>query len=304
MHFANPFTAPGNWYKGNLHTHTTVSDGVLDPEECVRQYRAADYDFLALTDHGIVTPPPAVKGDDFLVLLGVEMDGDRSDIGESFHVLAFGLEGVGAAPPKPTVPEAIQWTKDRGGEALIAHPSWSGLVVQDLMRDTGHLGIEIFNSGCHYEQGKGYSIAHWDDVLGRDRRMWGFAVDDSHHHQRPRHPRDTAKAWVMVKAPELTREALLQSLRDGLFYSSFGPTIHDISIDGDTVTAHTSPASQINCIAQRWAGAKTWAMTTPTITAASYQLTGREQYLRIECRDIEGRWAWSNPMFLSLSLST
>ena len=301
MDFANPFAAPGAWYKGNLHTHTSVSDGALDPAECVRQYRAADYDFLALTDHGIVTPLPPVEGDDFLLLYGTEMAGDRTDLGESFHIVGFGITGVDAVPPKPSVPEAIKWAQDHGGDAFIAHPSWSGLVIQDMMRDTGHLGFEIFNSGCHFEQGKGYSLAHWDDVLGRDRRAWGFAVDDSHHAQRARHPVDTAKAWVMVKAPELTREAILQSLRDGLFYSSFGPTIHDISIDGKTVTVHTSPATQINFIGQRWAGAKTWAMTTPAITTATYQLTGREQYLRIECRDIEGRWAWSNPMFLSLS---
>ena len=58
MQFANPFTASGHWYKGNLHTHTTRSDGHFDPEEVVRRYREADYDFLALTDHGVVTQLP------------------------------------------------------------------------------------------------------------------------------------------------------------------------------------------------------------------------------------------------------
>ena len=55
MKFADPFAAPGKWYKGNLHTHTTESDGALDPAEVVRRYREAQYDFLALTDHGRVT---------------------------------------------------------------------------------------------------------------------------------------------------------------------------------------------------------------------------------------------------------
>ncbi len=39
------------WYKGNLHTHSTNSDGRLSPEEVIRLYREEDYDFLALTDH-------------------------------------------------------------------------------------------------------------------------------------------------------------------------------------------------------------------------------------------------------------
>ena len=37
------------WYKGNLHTHSTNSDGRLSPEEVIRLYREEDYDFLALT---------------------------------------------------------------------------------------------------------------------------------------------------------------------------------------------------------------------------------------------------------------
>ena len=41
----------GNWYKGNLHMHTTVSDGALDPVEAINIYREAGYDFIAITDH-------------------------------------------------------------------------------------------------------------------------------------------------------------------------------------------------------------------------------------------------------------
>ena len=29
----------GNWYKGNLHMHTTLSDGALDPVEAINIYR-------------------------------------------------------------------------------------------------------------------------------------------------------------------------------------------------------------------------------------------------------------------------
>ncbi len=45
------FTAPGRFWRGNLHTHSNRSDGVLTPEEVCRRYRAEGYDFLALTDH-------------------------------------------------------------------------------------------------------------------------------------------------------------------------------------------------------------------------------------------------------------
>lgn len=39
------------WYKGNLHTHTTNSDGAYTPEKTIALYKSKDYDFLALTDH-------------------------------------------------------------------------------------------------------------------------------------------------------------------------------------------------------------------------------------------------------------
>ncbi|MEL6736645.1 MAG: phosphotransferase, partial [Pseudomonadota bacterium] len=32
------FSAPGRFWRGNLHTHSTVSDGVLEPEEVCRRY--------------------------------------------------------------------------------------------------------------------------------------------------------------------------------------------------------------------------------------------------------------------------
>ncbi len=45
------FSAPGQFYRGNLHTHSTRSDGILEPAEVCRRYKAEGYDFIALTDH-------------------------------------------------------------------------------------------------------------------------------------------------------------------------------------------------------------------------------------------------------------
>jgi predicted metal-dependent phosphoesterase TrpH len=37
--------------RGNLHAHTTFSDGVRSPAALVREYERLGYDFLAITDH-------------------------------------------------------------------------------------------------------------------------------------------------------------------------------------------------------------------------------------------------------------
>ena len=39
------------WYKGNLHCHTYWSDGRAFPDQAIRSYRDAGFDFCAVTDH-------------------------------------------------------------------------------------------------------------------------------------------------------------------------------------------------------------------------------------------------------------
>ena len=43
------------WYKGNLHTHTYWSDGDDFPEMVADWYKSHGYDFLALSDHNILS---------------------------------------------------------------------------------------------------------------------------------------------------------------------------------------------------------------------------------------------------------
>lgn len=49
--FQSIFPAKGSWYRGNLHMHTTRSDGRVEPAAAVETYRRNGYDFIALTDH-------------------------------------------------------------------------------------------------------------------------------------------------------------------------------------------------------------------------------------------------------------
>ncbi|MEZ5864214.1 MAG: hypothetical protein R3D25_09185 [Geminicoccaceae bacterium] len=47
----SPFANRGRFLKGNIHTHTNLSDGALPPTEVINRYRSAGYDFLSITDH-------------------------------------------------------------------------------------------------------------------------------------------------------------------------------------------------------------------------------------------------------------
>jgi len=62
--------------KGNLHTHTTLSDGSLSPKDVVYLYKEKDYDFIALTDH-VYSDTPKVYSypniEEIIVLEGCEV---------------------------------------------------------------------------------------------------------------------------------------------------------------------------------------------------------------------------------------
>jgi len=47
----NPYAGTGEWYKGNIHTHTTESDGELTPNQAALLYESRGYSFLGITDH-------------------------------------------------------------------------------------------------------------------------------------------------------------------------------------------------------------------------------------------------------------
>ncbi|MEI9948375.1 MAG: hypothetical protein WDO74_05185 [Pseudomonadota bacterium] len=46
-----------HFQKGNVHTHTTLSDGGSSPEQTIAWYRSHGYQFLALTDHNQLSRP-------------------------------------------------------------------------------------------------------------------------------------------------------------------------------------------------------------------------------------------------------
>lgn len=92
-----PFDKPGKFFKGNLHTHSTRSDGLLTPEAVCRVYREAGYNFLAVTDHFSgeyyypITDTKPYRDDNFTTILGAELHAPATELGDDWHILAVGL---------------------------------------------------------------------------------------------------------------------------------------------------------------------------------------------------------------------
>lgn len=281
-----PFGLPGNWLRGNLHTHTTRSDGKLTPAENVRWHATHGYDWIAITDHNRVT---MVEEDNppILVLPGTEITACRGQV--EYHIVAVGITHV----PHVTngdVQATIDAVNEAGGICFIAHPYWHDHTFDDLLVLKNYIGIEIFNTSCWLEINKGHSFVHWDAILRRGHKIWGLATDDSHFYYH-----DYGRGWVVIRAETLDASLILQALRVGHFYSTMGPEIHDVVQEGRTITVRCSPVQSIYLIGDAWHSPHAiHAWNGATLSEATFTLHPNQQYWRVEVVDTMHRSAWTN----------
>jgi hypothetical protein len=288
MVFANPFRKRGKWLRGNLHTHTTESDGRLSLGEVTEFYRSRGYDFLCLTDHNTVSDPSGLSTDDFLVFSGVEITSWET----RHHIVGVGLVQYGPMEKWQTPQETIDGLKSMGALVFIAHPYWSALTDAEIRDLRDIIGVELYNTGCEVEIGRGFSTVHWDNLLASGMALDGLAVDDAH-----RYTDDAPGGWVWVKASRLTEARIIDSLSKGLFYATTGPSILDIEVEGDTISVESSPVDTITFHSRGPSGHSVHRVGEGMLTHATHKFKPDHRYIRVECVDGGGRRAWSNPIY-------
>lgn len=67
----------GQFYKANLHAHTTLSDGHLMAQQLKDAYKAASYAVVAYTDHRRYVHHTELDDADFLAIAAYEVDISR-----------------------------------------------------------------------------------------------------------------------------------------------------------------------------------------------------------------------------------
>lgn len=279
----SPYLTSGfTWSRGNLHTHTTNSDGALSPEETAAAYADLGYGFLCLSDHDTLTWP--VDAPVSLVMVpGLEVGGGP-------HVLAVNVDtGIAADATRQQVVDAI---RHGGGLAVLNHPNWEAdfnHFPQDEMTSlSGYAGIEIYNAVVEYLEGSALATDRWDQLLSRGKRVWGFAHDDAHHEF------VFGKAWLMAQLREATLQGVVEALQEGRFYCSTGVEIQRITVGPDTVMV-LAPNAQRICFYGRWGR----LVHIADGCEAGYRVGGREEnYVRVECWGQGARRAWTQPIFI------
>lgn len=301
------FEIPGTFYRGNLHTHSTMSDGVLPLEEVCRRYAREGYDFLCMSEHlvGLYNYPIAdttpFRTDTFTTILGAEVHTGQLANGEIWHLLAVGLPTDFQAPHAPnfkgadapeTAASLAQRCRDAGAFIAIAHPQWYNLTLADAMQIEAAHAVEIYNHGCAMECDRGDGFAIFDLMLSAGRRLTACATDDAHFAEA-----DHFGGWVMVKAEAREPEALLSALKAGQYYSSQGPHLHDIEIADGQISVSCSPADRIIAVGAAAAAKQVFGngMVTASLPLTRFKAGG---WVRVTVVDRFGRKAWSNPIWL------
>jgi predicted metal-dependent phosphoesterase TrpH len=176
------------YLRGNLHAHTTFSDGVLPPERLIAAYEALGYDFLAITDHDDLIGPrywSTLTGldPDLLLFRGIELSWD------AFPQHVGKVQG------------------DRETLHVLNHPARYKLNVDEVRERIAIIGrdgialdaVEVTDTGLYRPV---YDTA--------DIPLVKVATDDAHK------PVHFGRAWVEVNAPR-DRDAIIRAIRAGDF---------------------------------------------------------------------------------------
>lgn len=302
--------------RGNLHTHTTASDGDSPPEAVARWYRDAGYDFLVISDHNVRVAVDELQagldaegGRRLLLIPGEELT-EWLPTGE--RILALHVNGIHTtrqigSPGGATAVEVLQRMIDAvaadGGLPSLNHPNfWRSVTVGDMLSLERLTHFEVFNGHPLTFSGGGEGLPSmetvWDALLTAGRRVFGVAVDDAHDFtawgpERSNPGRGWVEVWAPAdgRAPE-DRRAIVDALRAGRFYASTGARLERVGADGGRLSLEVAAPGPARTVFVAQGG---------VVVGESEALTpshplGDHRYLRARVTTPEGV-AWVQPVF-------
>lgn len=304
------FVKKNKMLKGGLHCHTTRSDGRGTPQEVIRCHYQKGYDFLALTDHRIYNFKNYAEDLPITIIPGIEINSDfEVDKGfRVFHSVCIGPakeDGNGFEQDQPY--ESIKSSNQeeyqpylddihsKNNLTIYAHPEWSSTPARYFDKLKGNFAMEIWNTGCVMTCDMDADAAYWDEILGQGKVIYGVATDDGHAMNEHGH------GWVMVNA-ENNISAILEALKNGEFYSSCGPEIYNFYVEDGKAVVECSSAVKIRLHSDKHP-TRIKRCEDGTMTRAEFDIVnmgweGEYKYVRAVVIDKDGKYAWTNPIFL------
>ena len=303
------------WFKGNIHTHTTNSDGDSSPDHVSKWYKQNNYDFLVLTDHNHLTilDEDKKKPKEWPLLIPGEEITIR-EIGSkpaALHINGIGINNVimpGAYENNiDAINDVVIKIKEQNGLSSINHPNYQWwLTSEDIKYSEDAWAFEVFNGHMSANNdGSLYSMSTeeiWDDVLSHGKLIYGVATDDSHHFNEEfsANRSNPGRGWLMVNANELNQENIIDAMKSGRFYSSSGVKFSELELSKDRINLKIEiqePAKKskytIKIIHNN--GLTFFEDETDQI---DMPINGAIKYYRLVVISSDGTKAWAQPIFL------
>lgn len=316
----------GNFYKANLHTHTTISDGRLTPEETKKEYLKKGISIVAFTDHDVFIPHNDLTDDNFLALNGFEVEinqpfGDKHRYTtKCCHICFVSLDKnttkqicwhrekylfsnavnyrdkVDFDDTLPDyereyspecISEMMKIGRDNGFFVTYNHPTWSGETFNEYLNYENMHALEIHNSECCDLGIEEHNERVYDDMLRAGKKLYCVATDDMHRLV------SLGKGWISIKADELEYSKITNAMLKGHFYASTGPEILELYVEDDTLHVKTSPACKITLTAfSRFYDNR--SDETGGLTQASFKISPQFDCYRLTIVDKDGKRAYTN----------
>ena len=306
LHFAEMIDV-SIFQKGNIHTHSSWSDGDSLPDVVYRWYRDHGYNFLAITDHNTRTDPLQFKSierkNTFVLISGEEVT--MMGAGRQVHVNALCTTGTIGGHHTERQGESLAWAVQKiqaqGGVALVNHPNFDwALTATDVAAARGAQLLEIASGHpwVHTEGDETHQSheAIWDAMLTQGEAFAGVAVDDAHHFRGPgkdpAHQARAGRAWIEVFADTPDSDLICAALAKGSLYSSTGVVIRRITVKDDTYVLALGRADmKVDFIGHD--GLILQTSTPDAEGTVTYRLTGTEVYVRARITAPDGKRAWT-----------
>jgi hypothetical protein len=297
------------WFKGNTHCHTTNSDGDETPENVVKWYRDHGYHFLVITDHDVVTDITSLdmdKTDDFLLISGEEISDSYKDA--PIHLNALNIKDVIEQQHGNSKVETLQNNIDAiiraGAVATINHPNWRWAftdVEMSQLKNVKLFEVYNFSYNCNNFGAGGHPGMEevWDRMLSKGVMMYGIATDDAHDYLSEFSAKSSnpGTGWIMVRASELTPDAILTALEDGDFYSTVGVLLRNVEITDENYSVEIEQNDDMKYTTQ-FIGKNGEILEEVFGITAVYTFQGDEIYVRARILSSSGEFACTQPIFL------
>ena len=299
----------GNCYKINLHTHSTLSDGNFSPEQLKAMYMEQGYHAVAFTDHRNCIPHPELTDEQFVALTGTELDfhefDEKNGLIHAVHLNALATDplterkDVSQPLDYALINQTIADLKKDGFFVTLNHPVWSNSTTEELSVIKGYDAMEVCNSIAVMFNNFSDDSPLYENYLRAGGRAFPVAADDCHKIFEDGSPFcEYYKSFTVVKAPELTYDSIVKALTAGDFYSSTGPRLENLWLEGDLLHVECSPVFGV-FVHSKYLNVKTQdVQKTDCITHTVLDISAireKSPYFWVQLRDSNGGKAWAVP---------